>query len=75
MLYEAHHDILLVIEPTASTARFVADVVCPVCESRDYLALDRTRPEPKAGDLQGATESVTCGGLQMIFRETAEAVR
>src|SRR5581483_994583 len=50
-LYEAHHDILPVSQPAAGAPRFVADVVGPVCESGDYLALGRELAEPKAGDL------------------------
>src|SRR5215470_12585528 len=36
-LYEAHHDIRPVKEPAPQTARIVADVVGPVCETGDYL--------------------------------------
>src|SRR5947209_14396529 len=50
-LYEAHHDILPVVQPAPGANRIVADVVGPVCESGDYLALDRTLSEPKPGDL------------------------
>ena len=40
-LYEAHHDIRPVREPPPARRRIVADVVGPVCESGDFLALDR----------------------------------
>ena len=40
-LYEAHHDIRPVTEPAPGARRIVADVVGPVCESGDFLALDR----------------------------------
>src|SRR6202021_155794 len=50
-LYEAHHDILPVREPAKGAPIIVADVVGPVCETGDYLALDRTLAEPKSGDL------------------------
>jgi diaminopimelate decarboxylase len=50
-LYEAHHDILPVRQPAAGGATLVADVVGPVCETGDYLALDRKLPEMKSGDL------------------------
>src|SRR5207342_2011018 len=49
-LYEAHHDILPVREAKGG-ARITADVVGPVCETGDYLALDRDMAEPKPGDL------------------------
>jgi len=48
---EAHHDILLVREPVKGARTITADVVCPVWETGDYLALDRNLPERKAGDL------------------------
>src|ERR1700692_1349850 len=50
-LYEAHHDILPVVASAAGAPTILADVVGPVCETGDYLALGRTMPEPKAGDL------------------------
>src|SRR6201990_926911 len=50
-LYEAHHDILPVMQAGRDARSIVADVVGPVCERGDYLALGRTLPEPKGGDL------------------------
>jgi len=50
-LYEAHHDIRPVIESAPETSRITADVVGPVCESGDYIALDRELIMPQAGDL------------------------
>ncbi len=47
-LYEAHHEILAV-GPGAGRAR--ADVVGPVCESGDFLGLDRALPPLRTGDL------------------------
>jgi len=44
-LYEAYHDCCR-CGWRAGTARMLADVVGPVCESGDYLALGRTMPEP-----------------------------
>ena len=41
-LYEAHHDILPLREISKGASTIVADVVGPVCETGDYLALDRT---------------------------------
>jgi diaminopimelate decarboxylase len=49
-LYEAHHDIQPVREPQAGP-RVAVDVVGPVCESGDFLALDREMALPQAGDL------------------------
>src|ERR1700749_1955072 len=36
-LYEAHHDIVPVLEPARNERTIVADVVGPVCETGDYL--------------------------------------
>lgn len=63
-LYEAHHDILPVLEPAPAARRIVADVVGPVCESGDYLALDRTLPEPKPGDLVAIMTAGAYGAVQ-----------
>ncbi|MGL4494662.1 MAG: diaminopimelate decarboxylase [Beijerinckiaceae bacterium] len=50
-LYEAHHDIRPVVTPPANANWFTADIVGPVCETGDYLALGRPMPEPQPGDL------------------------
>jgi diaminopimelate decarboxylase len=63
-LYEAHHDILPVRQPAPSTPAIVADVVGPVCESGDYLALDRSMPEPRAGDLVAIMTAGAYGAVQ-----------
>src|SRR5436305_7807272 len=63
-LYEAHHDILPVREAAAGAQTIVADVVGPVCESGDYLALGRTMPEPKTGDLLAIMTAGAYGAVQ-----------
>jgi diaminopimelate decarboxylase len=63
-LYEAHHDILPVVEAARGARRMVADVVGPVCETGDYLALDRSLPEPKAGDLLAIMTAGAYGAVQ-----------
>jgi diaminopimelate decarboxylase len=50
-LYEAYHEILPVLEPKPGTPKAVTDVAGPVCETGDYLALARTLPELRPGDL------------------------
>ena len=42
----------------------VADVVGPVCETGDYLALDRTLPVPKVGDLLAIMTAGAYGAVQ-----------
>jgi len=63
-LYEAHHDILPVVQAAPNARSIIADVVGPVCESGDYLALDRTMPEPKAGDLLAIMTAGAYGAVQ-----------
>jgi diaminopimelate decarboxylase len=63
-LYEAHHDIIPVKEPMAGAWRTVADVVGPVCESGDFLALDRELVEPAPGDLLAVMTAGAYGAVQ-----------
>ena len=44
--------------------RTVADVVGPVCESGDFLALDRDIPAPKSGDLLAVMTAGAYGAVQ-----------
>jgi diaminopimelate decarboxylase len=63
-LYEAHHDIRPVREPAAGARRIVADVVGPVCESGDFLALGRDMAEPQSGDLLAIMTAGAYGAVQ-----------
>lgn len=63
-LYEAHHDIWPVDEPAPRARRMVADVVGPVCESGDFLALDREMPEPAPGQLLAVMSAGAYGAVQ-----------
>src|ERR1700754_4785550 len=63
-LYEAHHDIRPVTEPPPNAARIRADVVGPVCETVDYLALDRDLVEPARGDLLSIMTAGAYGAVQ-----------
>ena len=63
-LYEAHHDIVPVKEPIVGGWRIVADVVGPVCESGDFLALDREMVEPAPGDLLAVMSAGAYGAVQ-----------
>jgi diaminopimelate decarboxylase len=63
-LYEAHHDIRPVLEPPPEAARIVADVVGPVCESGDFLALDRDMVELRPGDLIAVMTAGAYGAVQ-----------
>jgi diaminopimelate decarboxylase len=50
-LYEAHHDIWPVEEAKSASPPVQQDIVGPVCETGDYLALDRALPLFEPGDL------------------------
>ena len=63
-LYEAHHDIRLVREPPADPPLVPSDVVGGVCESGDYLALDRHLPPVRSGDLIAVMTAGAYGAVQ-----------
>jgi diaminopimelate decarboxylase len=63
-LYDAHHDIRSVHEPVVGAPRITADVVGPVCESGDFLALDRSLPEPQPGELLAVMTAGAYGAVQ-----------
>ena len=63
-LYEAHHEIRPVRRPAQDDWRLVADVVGPVCELGDFLALGRELAEPKPGDLLAVMTAGAYGAVQ-----------
>src|SRR6185312_3603315 len=73
-LYEAHHDILPVREPAKNAPSIIADVVGPVCESGDYLALARTVADPKPGDLMAVMTAGAYGAVQSSTYNTRALV-
>ncbi|WP_420568332.1 diaminopimelate decarboxylase [Thalassovita sp.] len=50
-MYEAHHDIIPVIEAETGVEQAAIDIVGPVCESGDTFAKQRLMPPLKSGDL------------------------
>jgi diaminopimelate decarboxylase len=62
-LYDAHHEIVPV-RPRPNAPEIVADVVGPVCETGDFLALERTMPEPEPGDLLAILSAGAYGAVQ-----------
>jgi diaminopimelate decarboxylase len=65
-LYDAYHD----IQPVKLAKRggeIVADVVGPICESGDFLALDRTLPAVQEGDLLAV---MTAGAYGAVLAST-----
>ncbi|MGY5809850.1 diaminopimelate decarboxylase [Rhizobium sp. LEGMi198b] len=63
-LYEAYHEIRAVEITAANAPRIKADVVGPVCETGDYLALDREMAMPKPGDLLAISSGGAYGAVQ-----------
>ncbi len=66
-LYEAYHDIWPVREAKLNLERQVQDVVGPVCETGDYLALDRALPPLEPGDLIAV---MTAGAYGAVMSST-----
>ena len=50
-MYEAHHDIVPLVEPAPGTEQVPYDIVGPVCESGDTFAKQRMMPPLAAGEL------------------------
>lgn len=63
-LYDAFHDIRPVVQPPADAPRMMVDVVGQVCETGDYLGLDRDLPRLKAGDLIAVSTAGAYGAVQ-----------
>jgi len=63
-LYDAHHEVRPVTEPSPDVRQIAADLVGPVCESGDFLALDRQLPDPHAGALLAILSAGAYGAVQ-----------
>ena len=63
-LYDAYHQVLPVTEAAPESFTRVTDVVGPVCETGDYLALARPLPELEAGDLIAVMTAGAYGAVQ-----------
>jgi diaminopimelate decarboxylase len=62
-LYDAYHAIRPVKEPSAKARHIRADVVGPICESGDFLALGRDLAEPVGGDLLAVMSAGAYGAV------------
>ena len=71
-LYDAYHSIRPVVAPTGE--RMTADVVGPVCETGDYLALDREMAAVAAGDLVSFGSAGAYGAVQSSTYNTRPLV-
>lgn len=63
-LYDAFHEIKPVVQPPADAPRMMVDVVGQVCETGDYLGLDRDLPRMIAGDLVAVSTAGAYGAVQ-----------
>ena len=63
-LYDAHHDMKPVRQLPADAPAGRFDVVGPVCETGDYLALDREMPRLERGDLLAVMSGGAYGAVQ-----------
>jgi diaminopimelate decarboxylase len=71
-LYEAHHE----IEPVrhSNLPPITADVVGPVCETGDYIALGRRMPGVRAGDLLAVMSAGAYGAVMASTYNTRALV-
>jgi diaminopimelate decarboxylase len=63
-LYDAYHEIRPVVAAAGDSPRIQGDIVGPVCETGDYLALDREMAAPKSGDLIAIGSAGAYGAVQ-----------
>lgn len=63
-LYDAFHDIRPVVQQPSSMPRMKVDVVGPVCETGDFIGLDRDLPRLKPGDLIAVSTAGAYGAVQ-----------
>jgi len=63
-LYDAFHNIRPVVQKPDATPRIVTDIVGPVCETGDYLGLDRDLPRLEPGDLIAVSTAGAYGAVQ-----------
>jgi diaminopimelate decarboxylase len=73
-LYDAHHDIWPVREAAPDAPHVKADVVGPVCETGDYLALGRSLPAFQPGDLVAVMTAGAYGATQASTYNTRALV-
>lgn len=63
-LYDAHHDILPIRESARDEQTVSTDVVGPVCETGDYLALGRAMPPLASGERLAVMTAGAYGAVQ-----------
>ena len=73
-LYDAWHEITPIAEPGPATPWITADLVGPVCESGDFIALDRKLPQMHAGDFYAIGSAGAYGAVQASTYNTRPLV-
>lgn len=73
-LYEAWHEIMPVSEALADAERRPTDVVGPVCETGDYLALARDLPAFSQDDLMAVMTAGAYGAVQSSTYNTRQLI-
>lgn len=63
-LYNAYHEIKSIVIPDKNCLQVKADLVGPICETGDFLALNRTIALPKPGDLLYIDTAGAYGAVQ-----------
>ncbi|MBI1385248.1 MAG: diaminopimelate decarboxylase [Rhizobiales bacterium] len=63
-LYDAHHEILPLDAAKLDQANVITDLVGPVCETGDYLALGRAMPAMAAGERLAVMSAGAYGAVQ-----------
>ena len=63
-LYDAFHSIRPVVQRPVDAPRLLVDIVGPVCETGDYLGVDRDLPRMKPGDLIAVSTAGAYGAAQ-----------
>ncbi|XWN30354.1 MAG: diaminopimelate decarboxylase [Devosia sp.] len=71
-LYDAHHEMRPVVPREGAPAP--VDIVGPVCETGDYLALDRKMPPMDRGDLLAVMSAGAYGAVQSCTYNTRTLV-
>ena len=63
-LYDAFHEIRPVVQAPADAPRLTVDVVGPVCETGDFIGLERDLPKMTSGDLIAVSTAGAYGAVQ-----------
>ncbi|AKK19973.1 diaminopimelate decarboxylase [Candidatus Liberibacter africanus] len=63
-LYDAYHEIKYIVNPEENRLQIQADIVGPICETGDFIALDRKIALPKPGDLLYIEKTGAYGAVQ-----------